>query len=236
MLSWVTFASHLEAFLYRRGRVPSHRFERSIWPFSTSHGLGRSSPRCLVTLAKRLFGTDSLGQCLHGAVFRGRCVRAPVVGPLKQRQSRRTRWIVLAGLGDETWSVGRLYRMFCVLVRARPPSSSGGIRKLRDMHLLCGHLRCVIAFCHPRRPRTISMCAFTEAQSMGCNSKANDYIVKHFPILIGASFSAWCSAGLVVTEVSTFAVIALVRRNATLRVRQTSISKSRNDLRRKHRP
>ena len=88
----------------------------------------------------------------------------------------------------------------------------GGIRGFRGVYLLCSRLWCVMAFCHPQQPRTISLYVVTEAQSMRSNLKANDYIAEHFPIVIGASFPACCSAGLVVTEVFTFAVIALVRR------------------------
>lgn len=88
MVSRVTFASHLKAFFipYTGKVLPGSTSQKHLAIFSRRTVLGDPALGVDLTPARRLLGTNPMGQCLHGAIFRGRSVQAPVVGPLKQQQ------------------------------------------------------------------------------------------------------------------------------------------------------
>ena len=147
-----------------------HRYDRNVWPIFHIARSWEIQPLDPCS-AGRPLGTNSPRRCLQGAVFRGRSVQYPVVGPLKQQQ----RWQKdkLSLLDSEThYGPPAAVTDVLPLWRARPPSLFGGIRESHDMYLLQPSLVCYCML-SSRRPRTITMCAFTEAQS---NVKANDYI------------------------------------------------------------
>jgi hypothetical protein len=61
------------------------------------------------------------------------------------------------------------------LVRVRPPSSFDGIREFRDIFFSAAIFSVLLHFVTPG-DHAPYQCASTEAQSMRCNIKANDYI------------------------------------------------------------